>query len=177
MGGHHPRGHTRHPCVVGQHQIDATRGVRLVPHGHRSPNVFAHPGMGNADGLGWRFIANVKLRLALVVVGQAPLGVAEEVRQGESHSPVFRLPCSRHGGGLSLREVEAPLVPFSLRFKQMPENNLHPLGLQWQGVLRHGDKGRGFGLHLQRPRIPYFCIAKSHDMGNTTPTPTLPYIL
>ena len=131
--------------------------------------------MGNADGLGWRFIANVKLRLALVVVGQAPIGVAEEVRQGESHSPMFRLPCSRHGGGLSLREVEAPLVPFSLRFRQMPENNLDPLGLQWQGVLRHGDKGRGFGLHLQRPRIPYFCIAKSHDMGNTTPTPTLPY--
>ena len=42
-------------------------------------------------------------------------------------------------------------------------------------MLRHGNKGRGFGLHLQSPRIPYFCNVKSNDMGNTTPTPTLPY--
>ena len=131
--------------------------------------------MGNADGLHVRFTANVKLWLAIFVVGQVPLSVAEELRQGIGRGPVFPLPRSRHGGGLPLREVKRPLVPFSLRLKQMPENNLDPLGLQWQSILRHGSKGRGFGLHLQSSRIPYFCSAKSHDMGNTTLTPTLPY--
>ena len=57
-----------------------------------------------------------------------------------------------------------------------PKNNLDPFGLEGQHVLRHGNKGRGFGLHLQSPVIPYFCNAKTHNiMGNTTPTPTLPY--
>ena len=72
--------------------------------------------------------------------------------------------------------MNVPLVPFLSLFLEMPENNLDSMGLERQRVLRHGNKGRGFGLHLQSPRIPYFCNVKTHTlMGNTTPTPTLPY--
>lgn len=86
--------------------------------------------MRNADGLGGRFTANVKLRPPIFVVGQVPRGVAEELGQGEGHSPVFCMPRSRHGAGLPLREVQSPLVPFPLRFREMPKNNLDPFGLQ-----------------------------------------------
>ena len=147
-----------------------------MPPSHCSPNLTVRVAMGDADRFFGGAVLGVQPGFSMVVVGDVPLVVAEHDTQGVGHRFVFPLAVLGQTGHRPLREVIHHFMPDNGVLGHAPKNNLDPFGLEGQHVLRHGNKGRGFGLHLQSPVIPYFCNAKTHNiMGNTTPTPTLPY--
>ena len=112
----------------------------------------------------------------MVVVGDVPLIVSEHDIESLKHRMVFSLTALGQTVHWALREVFHHFMPKNGSLGHAPKNNFDPFGLEEQRISRHGNKGRGFGFHLQSPVIPYFCLAKTHNiMGNTTPTPTLPY--
>ena len=147
-----------------------------MPPSHCSPNLTVRVAMGDADRFFGGAVLGVQPGFSMVVVGDVPFVVAEHDTQGVGHRFVFPLAVFGQTGHRPLREVIHHFMPDNDGLGHAPKNNLDPFGLEGQHVLRHGNKGRGFGLHLQSPVIPYFCNAKTHNiMGNTTPTPTLPY--
>ena len=118
----------------------------------------------------------VQPRFAVFIVFQAPTCMSEHRVECQCHGVVFLLAGSWQSVDLTPREVRLQFMPFNGNFSQLPKNNLDTLWLERQHVLRHEGKGRGFGPFLQRPGISYFCKAKlKKTMGNTTPTPTVPY--
>ena len=118
----------------------------------------------------------VQPRFAVFIVFQSPNCMSEHLVEGQCHRVVFSLTGNWQSVDLTPREVRLQFMPFNWSFGQPPKNNLDTLELERQHVLRHGSKGRGFDLLLQRPGISYFCNAKlKKTMGNTTPTMTVPY--
>ena len=116
--------------------------------------------MGNAQSLSSGCILRVQPRLAVFIVLQTPNFMSKHRVQRQRHGLVFLLAAGWQNVDLTPREVRLQFMPFNGNFTQLPKNNLDTLWLERQHVLRHGGKGRGFGLLLQSPGISYFCNAK-----------------